>query len=291
MKITHWKKYGIAYLFLAPSLIGLVVFVLYPILYSLFLSFTKWDGLTPLTFIGLDNYKSLWTDETFKISLTNNLYYTIVTVPITIIISILLAMLMNFKMPGIKTFRVLYFFPNITAALAIGIIWAAMFTQYGPINTILRFFGVDNPPGWLASTTMALPAIMLVSIWKGVGYNAVILFAGLQGVPRHLYEAAELDGANRFKRFIYVTLPGLSPVIFFCVVMGVIGSFQVFDTVMAMTQGGPGRSTNVLVYHIYNTAFQNYNFGYASAMSYILFLIILIITLIQLKAQNRWVNY
>ncbi|GGG26997.1 carbohydrate ABC transporter permease [Paenibacillus abyssi] len=289
--MAKWKSYGIAYLFLAPSLIGLAVFVLYPILYSFYLSFMKWDGLTPMSFIGLSNYKDLWTDETFKISLTNNLYYTLVTVPITIVLSILLALLMNYKVRGIQTFRVLYFFPNITASLAIGIIWAAMFTQYGPLNTILRFFGYADPPAWLASTTMALPAIMLVSIWKGVGYNAVILFAGLQGVPRHLYEAAELDGANRFKQFIYVTLPGLSPVIFFCVVMGVIGSFQVFDTVMAMTQGGPGRSTNVLVFHIYNTAFQNYNFGYASAMSYILFVIILVITFIQLKMQKRWVTY
>jgi multiple sugar transport system permease protein len=291
MKIFRWKQYGVAYLFLAPSLIGLTVFVLYPIVYSLFLSFVKWDGLTPMKFIGLTNYMDLWTDETFRISLINNLYYTLVTVPITIALSILLALLMNFKVRGIKMFRVFYFFPNITAALAIGIIFAAMFTQYGPINTILRFFGYENPPGWLASTTLALPAIMLVSIWKGIGYNAVILFAGLQGVPRHLYEAAELDGANKFKQFIYVTLPGLSPVIFFCTVMGVIGSFQVFDTVMAMTQGGPGRSTNVLVYHIYKTAFQNYNFGYASAMSYILFLIILGITLIQLRMQKRWVTY
>lgn len=291
MKNTKFKKYSIAYLFLAPSLIGLVVFVLYPIVFTLFLSFTKWDGLTALKFIGWTNYKDLWTDETFRISLFNNLYYTLITVPITMALSILLALLMNFKVRGIQGFRVLYFFPNVTAALAIGIIFAAMFTQYGPINTILRFFGYDHPPGWLASTTLALPAIMLVGIWKGVGYNAVILFAGLQGVPRHYYEAAELDGANKFKQFIHVTLPGLSPVIFFCVVTGVIGSFQVFDTVMAMTQGGPGRSTNVLVYHIYTTAFQNYHFGYASAMSYILFLIILAVTLIQLKIQKHWVTY
>jgi len=258
---------------------------------SLFLSFTRWDGLTPLKWIGLANYRDLLTDETFRISLVNNLYYTAVTVPLTIALSILLALLMNFRIRGIKVFRVLYFFPNITASIAVGIIWGAMFTQYGPINTILRFFGVANPPGWLASTTLALPAVMLVSIWKGVGYNAVILLAGLQGVPRHLYEAAELDGAGRFKQFVHVTLPGLSPVIFFTVVTGVIGSFQVFDTVMAMTQGGPGRATNVLVFHIYNTAFQNYHFGAASAMSYVLFVIIFVLTLVQLRIQKRWVTY
>ncbi|WP_274652043.1 carbohydrate ABC transporter permease [Paenibacillus humicola] len=289
--MLRFKQYGIAYLFLAPSLIGLLVFILYPIVDSLYLSFTKWDGLTPIKWIGLDNYRDLLTDDTFKISLINNLYYTAVTVPITIALSILLALVMNVKVRGIKTFRVLYFFPNITASIAVGIIWAAMFTQYGPINTILRFFGASNPPSWLASTSLALPAVMMVSIWKSVGYNAVILFAGLQGVPRQLYEAAELDGAGRFKRFLHVTLPGLSPVIFFSVVTGVIGSFQVFDTVMAMTQGGPGRSTNVLVYYIYNSAFQNYHFGAASAMSYVLFVIILIVTLIQLRVQKRWVTY
>jgi multiple sugar transport system permease protein len=291
MPFVQWKKYGIAYLFLAPSLLGLLVFVLYPILDSLFLSFTKWDGLTPLQWVGLTNYQDLWTDDTFRISLFNNLYYTAVTVPLTMLISVGLALLMNFKVRGIKTFRVLYFFPNITASIAIGIIWSVMFTQYGPINALLRLVGFSNPPGWLASTTLALPAIMLVSIWKSVGYNAVVLFAGLQGVPRHLYEAAQLDGASRFKQFLHVTLPGLSPVIFFCAVTGVIGSFQVFDTVMAMTQGGPGRSTNVLVYYIYNTAFQNYHFGYASAMSYVLFIIILVVTLVQLQIQKRWVTY
>ncbi|ANS74673.1 sugar ABC transporter permease [Paenibacillus yonginensis] len=291
MFVKSVKKYGVAYLFLAPSLIGLLVFTLYPVLDSLYLSFTRWDGLTPVQWIGLENYRHLWSDETFKISLLNNLYYTVVTVPLTIILSILLALLMNAKVRGINLFRVFYFFPNITASIAVGIIWGAMFTQYGPINTILRFIGVSNPPAWLASTSLALPAVMLVSIWKGVGYNAVILFAGLQGVPRHLYEAAELDGANRFKKFIHVTLPGLSPVIFFSVVTGIISSFQVFDTVMAMTQGGPGRSTNVLVYYIYNSAFQNYHFGAASAMSYVLFVIIFILTLVQLQMQKRWVTY
>ncbi|MBO7745733.1 sugar ABC transporter permease [Paenibacillus sp. MWE-103] len=289
--MLRFKHYMIAYLFLAPSLVGLLVFVLYPILDSLYLSFTKWDGLTPIKFIGLDNYRDLLTDDTFGISLRNNIYYTAVTVPLTVVISILLALVMNVKVRGIKAFRVLYFFPNITASIAVGIIWAAMFTQYGPINTILRLFGVSDPPIWLASTSLALPAVMMVSIWKSVGYSAVILFAGLQGVPRQLYEAAELDGANRFKQFLHVTLPGLSPVIFFCTVTGIIGSFQVFDTVMAMTQGGPGRSTNVLVYYIYNTAFQNYRFGSASAMSYVLFIIILILTLIQLRVQKRWVTY
>jgi multiple sugar transport system permease protein len=288
---VRWKNYGTACLFLAPSLIGLLAFVLYPILDSLYLSFTEWDGLTPIRFVGLANYRDLPTDDTFKISLVNNLYYTAVTVPLTLVFSLLLALLMNMKLKGIRIFRVFFFFPNVTASIAVGIIWAAMFAQYGPINSLLRLAGVDNPPAWLASTSLALPAVMLVSVWKSVGYNAVILLAGLQGVPRHLYEAAELDGAGRFKQFIHVTLPGLSPVLFFSVVTGVIGSFQVFDTVMAMTQGGPGRATNVLVYYIYNTAFQNYHFGYASAMSYVLFVIIFLLTLAQIMAQRRWVTY
>lgn len=291
MKTILWKRYALAYCFLLPSLIGLAVFTIYPIVASFILSFTQWDTLTPIQFVGFDNYKALLRDETFRISLVNNLFYTGVTVPLTIFFSILLAIGMNTKIRGVGIFRVLYFLPNVTASIAVGVIWALMFTPYGPINGLIRMFGVDNPPGWLASPAWALPAVMIVAIWKGVGYNAVILLAGLQGIPNHLYEAAEIDGAGRLMKFMRITIPMLSPVIFFCSVMAVIGSFQVFDTIMAMTQGGPGRATNVIVYHIYNTAFLEYKFGYASAMSYVLFLLIMLVTLIQFKGQKHWVNY
>ncbi|RCW77344.1 carbohydrate ABC transporter permease [Saliterribacillus persicus] len=284
------KKYLVAFMFLLPSLIGLSIFVLYPILASLVMSFTNWDGLTPMKFNGIENYIQLWKDETFKISLINNFYYTGVSVPLTIIFSVLLAIMMNAKVKGIGVFRVLYFLPNVTAAIAVGVIWSSMFTKEGPINQVIALF-IENPPHWLGSSLWAMPAIIIVSVWKGVGYFAIILLAGLQGIPHHLYEAATIDGANKWKQFIHVTVPVLSPVIFFCTIMAMISSFQVFDTIVAMTEGGPGRATNVLVYHIYNTAFLDFEFGYASAMSYILFIIILLVTIIQFRTQKRWVHY
>jgi|SRR5690625_862990 len=280
----------VALLFLLPSLIGLSVFVLYPIVASLVMSFTNWDGLSPVKFIGLENYIKLWNDQTFIISLINNFYFTGVSVPLTIIFSILLALMMNVKVKGIGVFRVLYFLPNVTAAIAVGVIWSTMFTKSGPINQVIGFF-VENPPNWLGSSLWAMPAVIIVSIWKGMGYFAIILLAGLQGIPNDLYEAATVDGANKWKKFIHITIPQLSPVIFFCTIMAMISSFQVFDTIVAMTEGGPGRSTNVLVYHIYQTAFENFKFGYASAMSYILFIIILIVTILQFRSQKKWVHY
>lgn len=280
-----------AYIFLLPGLLGFLVFVLYPVIASFVLVFLEWDGLTEMKFVGLDNYARLFKDETFKISLFNNLHYTGVTVPITITFAIFLALAMNTKVKGIGVFRVLYYLPNITAPIAIGIIWVTIFASNGPLNSFLRFIGMKQPPGWLNSSDWALIAVEIVAIWRSMGYYAIILLAGLQGIPGQLYEAADIDGANWFYKFRKITIPMLSPTIFFCIVMNIIGSFQVFDTIMAMTQGGPGRATNVLVYNIYRMAFQQWKFGYASAMAYVMFVIILFFTLIQFRWQNKWVNY
>lgn len=289
MKYSN-KKTMIALLFLLPSLIGLAIFILYPIIASLVMSFTNWDGLTPMEFVGLKNYTRLLNNETFKISLFNTFYYTVVSVPLTITFSILLALMMNVKVKGIGIFRVLYFLPNVTAAIAVGVIWSTMFTKNGPINQVLSLF-IENTPNWLGSSLWAMPAIIIVSVWQGIGFFAIILLAGLQGIPEDIYEAATIDGANGWRRFIHITIPQLSPVIFFCSIMAMISSFQVFDIIVAMTEGGPGRSTNVLVYHIFQTAFKKFEFGYASAMSYILFIIIFIVTIIQFKSQKKWVHY
>ena len=217
--------------------------------------------------------------------------YTFGTVPITIIFALILAVVMNAKIKGIGVYRVVFYLPNITATIAISIVWVTIFAKYGPLNRLLMALGVEEPPGWINSTKWALPSVMIVSVWRAMGYYAIILLAGLQGIPNTLYEAASIEGAGVLTKLFKITVPCLSPTIFFCVVMNMIGSFQVFDSIMAMTQGGPGRSTNVLVFHIFNTAFRDRNFGYASAMAYVLFAIILVFTLIQFVGQKKWVNY
>lgn len=282
----------IAYLFLAPNLLGYVVFVLIPVIWSLVLSFTDWDGFGELKFIGLKNYITLFKDETFLISIKNNIVYTIGTVPVSIFIGLLVAIIMNKKLKGINIFRAIYFMPYITAVVAVAVVWSAFYhPSMGPINMFLKSIGMANPPRWLSSTTWALPAVMIMTVWKGFGYNMVILLAGLQGIPKELYEAGEMDGANWFQQFRNITVPMLSPTIFFVTIMGIITSFKVFDQIYAMTGGGPGRATNVLVYYIYTESFQNSRFGYASALAYVLFALILMVTLIQFRGQKKWVNY
>ena len=292
-KISSYKKAqrNIALIFLLPNFLGFVVFIVYPVLKSLYISFFNWDGLGTKEFIGLNNYISLLSDSTFKVSFWNNIHYTVVTVPLSIILGILIAMLMNVKLKGIQVYRVIYFLPQITSMVAIGIVWTTVLANYGPINQFLMTLGMENPPQWLSSTTWALISVEMVSIWRSMGYNAVILLAGLQGINVELYEAAKIDGAGAFRRFFSITIPMLSPTIFLCLVMQLIGSFKVFDTIMAMTQGGPGRATNVLTYYIYQRAFVDWKFGYASAVAYVLFAIIMVLTLIQFVGQRKWVNY
>jgi multiple sugar transport system permease protein len=284
------RKLG--YLFLAPNLIGFIVLTLIPVIWALVLSFHKWGGFGPMEFVGFKNYSRMFTNETFWISIKNNAIYSFVTVPASIGLGLFLAMLMNSKLKGIEFFRTVYFLPYITSMIAVSVVWSAFYhPSMGPINMFLKSIGVDSPPKWLSSSDWALLSVMIMSVWKGVGYNMVILLAGLQGVPKVLFEAAEIDGASKFAKFRYVTLPMLSPTLFFTSIMGIISSFKVFDQIYMMTEGGPGRATNVLVYYIYRESFQNNRFGYASAVSYVLFAIILVITLIQYHGQRKWVNY
>lgn len=281
-----------AWLFLLPSLLCFLVFTAYPVFASLYISFFKWDGLTEMSYVGLANYQRLLTDSNFIISLKNNLYYTFVSVPLTMLFAFLLAMAMNVKLKGIAIYRIVYYLPNITASVAIGIIWAMILLPNGPLNNALRSLGIQNPPRWLNSSQWAMPSVIMVSVWRNVGYYAIIMLAGLQGISQDLYEAADIDGASRLRKTFSITIPMLSPTLFFCTIMSIIGSFQVFDTIMSMTQGGPGRATKVLVLYIYQTCFETpFRFGYASAMAYVLFFIILIITLIQFRGQQKWVNY
>lgn len=280
------------YLFLLPNLAGFIILTFIPVIVSLVLSFTDWDGFSIPNFIGIKNYINMFKDETFRISFGNNIYYTVGSVPATIILGLVLAILMNNKVKYIGIFRTIYFMPYITAAVAVSVVWGAIYhPTMGPVNSFLRSMGISNLPQWTASVTWAMPSVIIMSIWKSCGYYMVLFMAGLQGISKEYYEASEIDGATRWKQFANITLPMLSPTTFFVTVMGIINSFMVFDQIYIMTEGGPGRATNVLVYHIYRESFQNYNLGYASAMAYFLFVIIMVVTLLQFRGQKKWVHY
>lgn len=288
----NFKNMAVAYLFLLPNLIGFLIFTLIPILCSMALSLMEWDSSNPMVFVGFDNFKRLVGDETFKISLFNTFYYSIFTVPFTMGAALGLAMILNQKIKGIGIFRTVFFFPHVASLVAIAVVWNLLFhPTLGPVNNILRSLGMSSPPGWTASVDWVMPVIIIVSIWKSMGYYMILYLSGLQAIPGELYEAAKVDGANAFQRFKSITLPMLTPTTFFVSIMLTIACFKVFDLVSVMTSGGPGRATNVLVYNIYNTAFINYEFGYASAISMVLFLIVLLITVIQFRAEKKWVSY
>ncbi|WP_246362370.1 carbohydrate ABC transporter permease [Paenibacillus alba] len=298
--VKHMRETGkevrrnrfIGYTFLLPNIIGFLLFICFPVGASFLMSFTEWNGFGDIQFTGLSNYVRLWSDETFRISLLNSLIMTGVSVPVTLLLAILAAVALNKGLRGIKIFRTAIFLPHITATIAVAVVWQLLYNPtMGPINGMLRSLGVDHPPTWLASTHWALISVIIVSIWHSIGYYMVLYLAGLQGIPKDLYEAAEIDGAGKVSQFRKITVPMLSPVIFFTIIMGIINSFKVFDLVFVLTKGGPGRSTHMLVYDIYYTAFQRFEYGYASAMAYVLFAIILVITLIQFRGQKRWVNY
>lgn len=286
------KNIATAYVFLLPNFIGFLLFTMIPIVCSMGLSFMEWDSANPMKFVGIENFKRLFCDETFVISLKNTVYYSVFTVPLTMAAALGLAMLLNQKLKGINIFRTIFFFPHVASLVAVAVVWNLLFhPSLGPINNILRAIGIADPPGWTSSIQWAMPVIIIVSIWKSMGYYMILYLSGLQAIPRELYEAAKVDGANRFEQFKSITLPMLTPTTFFVSIMLTIACFKVFDLISVMTNGGPGRATNVLVFHIYNTAFINYEFGYASAISMVLFAIVLFITVIQFRTEKKWVSY
>jgi multiple sugar transport system permease protein len=278
-----------AWSFILPNFIGFFIFTLIPIIASFILAFMKWDAFTTPEFVGFDNFMRMMKDESFIISLKNTVYYAVGTVPLTMICALGLALLLNKEIRGVSFFRVAIFFPYVTSLVAIAVVWNMLFhPTMGPVNEFLRSIGISNPPGWTSSTDWAMPAIILTSVWRGMGYNMVLYLAGLQAIPSVLYEAAEIDGANAWNMFKKVTLPMLRPTTFFVLMMLTISSFKVFDLIQVMTDGGPGRATNVLVYKIYNEAFVRFDFGYASAISLVLFILVLGITVIQFRLENKY---
>jgi multiple sugar transport system permease protein len=276
-----------AWSFIAPNFIGFAIFTLIPVIFSFILAFMQWDSFSAPKFVGIDNFTKMIHDDTFWISLKNTLYYTIGVVPLTLICSLFLAILLNKKIRGMKFFRTAFFFPYVTSLVAIAVVWNMLFhPTMGPINQVLRLI-ISNPPGWTSSSDWALFAIVIVSVWRGMGYYMILYLAGLQSVPKELYEAASMDGAGKVRQFWNVTLPSLRPTTFFVTIMLVINCFKVFDLIQVMTDGGPGRATNVLVYEIYNEAFKKFNFGYASAIALVLFVIVIVVTVVQFKWNQR----
>jgi multiple sugar transport system permease protein len=287
-----------AYAFLGPTFVFLLALILFPILFAFWISLHDWS-LIPRDFplIGLQNYVKALGDDLTLTSLRNTLVFTIGAVPIGMILSMGLALVMNIDgLPYRTAFRAIYFIPVITAWVAVSFVWLWMFEpRYGLVNTLLGFVGITGIK-WLASPVWALPAIMIVAIWKSLGYNMVIFLAGLQGIPRELREAATIDGANRWQTFWGITFPLLNPTIVFVTVTAVIGSLQVFTPAVIMTTkqgeaGGPINSTRVMVYHIYATAFRNNQLGYGAALAFLLFALILVITVVQLRLTQRDVEY
>ncbi|MFD1177657.1 carbohydrate ABC transporter permease [Paenibacillus puldeungensis] len=281
------------YLFILPWLVGLLLFTIGPMLFSLFLAFSKWDiitGVKSIEWVGLDNFKAIFHDELFYQSLKVTFIFALVSVPLYQVVSLLAAVLLNMRTRGMKVFRLIYFMPSVIPAVAVSMMWVMIFNpEYGILNRALGWFGIQGP-AWLQDPSYALGALIVMGIW-GVGNTIIIYLSGLQGVPEDMYEAAELDGAGRFRRFFSITMPMISPTIFFNLIMGIIGGFQYFTQAFVMTNGGPLNSTLFYNLYLYNKAFQNYEMGYASALSWILFVIILAFTLVVIRSSSMWVYY
>ena len=264
------------------------VFILYPLVASFGLTFTDWDLNSPLNWVGLDNIARMLSDPTAAKVFRNTIYFTAVTVPILIALPLALAVAMNQRIRGMRFFRAAYFLPVISSMVAVSMVWQWMYnTDFGLVNYGLSFLGITGP-SWLSTQEWAMPAVMLTSIWKNIGFNMMLFLAGLQGIPTLYYEAAELDGANWLSRFRYITFPLLAPTTLFVTVITIINSLQVFDQVVVMTGGGPSRSSSVLVHYIYQNGFKFYQMGYASALGWGLTIFILGLTLIQFRISKRF---
>nr|WP_257958482.1 sugar ABC transporter permease [Bacillus sp. V3-13] len=268
---------------------GFVLVMLFPLVYSIYMSFTDWQLLGDPNFIGTENYRRLANDPDFLVVLKNTLIFSAGLVPINIVLALCLAMLLQRNLPGMGIFRTAIFIPVMTSIVVWSIIWKYMFgTDEGFINQILRVFGVEGP-AWLYDPDLAMGAVIFVSAVKNVGLNMVLFLAALMQVDKNLYEASYLDGANKWRQFWHVTLPMITPTVFLTLILTVIGSMKVFGQIYVMTNGGPGNHTKVLVYYIWENAFKLFDFGYASAIAIVLFAIILLFTLIQWWARRRWV--
>ena len=283
-KISNNQQFA-GWVFIVPALAGTFIFIIIPVICSFGLSFTKWDLLNPIEFVGLDNYIGIFTEPLFYKILINTIVFAVSTSVFGVIIPLVLAAILNGKIRGSEFYKTAYFLPFITPMIVIGVIWEWIFDpNIGLLNKFLHLH-----INWLYDPHFAMPALILVSVWKLTGYNMVIFLSALSGISQSMFEAAKIDGADSFQTFKNVTIPLLSPTIFFVVIITAISSFQIFDLIYLMTQGGPLDSTNVLVYAIYKNAFEYFNIGKASAIAYVLFVIILVLTLVQWNLRKKLV--
>jgi multiple sugar transport system permease protein len=290
---TKRNDYFWAYLMIAPTLLGTIIFNIWPLIQSFYLSFTKWGSFGAYTWGGLENYKRLFNEPDLLLALKNTFVFTILSVPLGISLSIIVAVLLNQKIRGVTFYRTLFFLPVVTMPAAVAIVWKWLYNaDYGLINYVLSMFSIEGPQ-WLTDPKIALYSIVLVAIWGAIGYNMVIILSGLQGISPTFYEAAEIDGAGALVKFFRITLPLLSPTLFFVTVMSLINTFQVFELIYMMI--GPNslviKDTQTMVYLFFEEAFINNDKGYAAAIALFLFIIILMITILQFKLQKKWVHY
>jgi multiple sugar transport system permease protein len=280
-----------AYILIGPWIVGFIIFTLGPMVASLIFSFTDYSVVKESQFLGLANFvELLFKDYRFWHSLKVTLTYAVFAIPIGLTLGLALALLLNTKVPGIAVWRTLFYTPSVVSGVAVAVLWSYLFNpRFGVINWLLSVVGIDGP-GWLSSPQWALPALILMSLW-GVGGGMIIYLAGLQGIPTALYEAAEIDGANKLQSFFSITLPLITPVLFYNLIIGIIGTFQIFTQAYVMTAGGPVESTLFYNLYLYNNAFRYHRLGYASALAWVLFLIILGLTLLVFRSSSAWVYY
>ncbi len=278
------------YLCISPWIAGFLLFTAGPMIASIAISLTNWNFISPPSFVGLANYQALADDELFVKSLAVTTTYTVLAVPLALVGGLLVALLMNQNLKGVTVFRTIYYLPSVIAGVAIALLWSWIFNpNYGMINGVLALFGIDGP-NWIYSEDWVLPAFVIMNLWA-VGGPMIIYLAALQSVPTELYEAAALDGAGAARRLLSITLPLISPVILFNLIIEIINSFQIFTSVYIMTQGGPNNGSLFFVLYIYRQAFQYFNTGYASALAWVLFVIIMIFTLVVFRSSKAWVYY
>ncbi len=278
------------YLFVAPAVLGFLIFITYPILLSLYYSLTEFRLITAPRWLGLGNYGTLLKDPLYWQSLNVTVRYALAALPLGLVLSLSLAILMNQKVPAIAFWRTVYYLPAVISGVAVAVLWSWILNpEFGLLNGLLKVVGIKGP-NWLGDTRTALPALVMISLW-GVGGSMVIYLSGLQGIPTELYEAAEIDGANASRRLFTITLPLLSPVIFFNLVMGLIGVFQFFTEPFVMTRGGPENSTLSYMLYLYRNAFGHFKMGYASALAWVLFVLVLFLTLAVFRSSPMWVYY
>jgi multiple sugar transport system permease protein len=276
---------------LAPTLFGLLVGTLGPVLAAIGISFADWDVITPPSFAGIANYQRLLRDPTFSKALINTLYYVGVMVPVSTVLSLALALLMNQKLRAITWYRTAYFLPVVSSTVAVALVWSWIYSKdFGLLNFVLRSLGM-NPVAWLSSTKWAMPAVIIMGVWGTLGEGMIIFLAGLQSISQSYYEAAEVDGASGWQKLWRITLPLITPSLFFYFIITMINAFQTFEQIYIMTRGGPVNSTTTIVYYIYRNAFRNFKMGYASAQAIVLFAIIMVLTLIYWRSQEKWVVY